>query len=50
VVVGLSRTSTQVRVQWDDLRLPHLLHVSYLKLDDCASGAGRSESDAEARG
>jgi hypothetical protein len=50
VVVGLSRTSTQVRVQWDDLRLPHLLHVSYLELDDCASGARRSEGDAQARG
>lgn len=49
-VVGLSRTGTQVRVQWDDLRLPHLLHVSYLELDGCASGTGRSTGDAEARG
>ena len=50
VVVGLSRTGTQVRVQWDDLRLPHLLHYSYLELEDRASGAGRSKGHPEARG
>jgi hypothetical protein len=44
VVVGLSRTGTQVRVQWDDLRLPYLLHRSYLELDDRVSGAGEARA------
>jgi hypothetical protein len=51
VVVGLSRTGTQVRVLWDDLRQPYLLHSSYLELDDkCTSGAARGTGHTEVRG
>ena len=49
VVVGLSRSGTQVRVQWDDLRQPNLLHISYLELDDRVQALRRSKGDADAR-
>jgi hypothetical protein len=38
VVIGISRTGTQIRVKWDDLQLPYVVHWSYLEHADTSGG------------
>lgn len=36
VVVGFARKSTtQCRVHWDGVKLPQVIHLSYLEPEDC---------------
>jgi hypothetical protein len=44
IVVGISRSGTQLRVRWDDLLSPQLLHINYLEL--AAGLEDRKPSDA----
>lgn len=40
VVVGFAKKSaTQCQIQWDGLKLPQVIHRSYLEPDDCPGTA-----------
>lgn len=46
IIAGVPKSVTQYRVQWDGLRLPQLIHRTYLEREPALESSSRPESSA----